>query len=90
MQQSKHRHLDGHLQAVPDSRRRPPRDDTATYRIRVELTEVEPAVWRRIEVASDLTLDLAHDVRQVVMGWQDYHLHQFTSGESLYHPKSES
>jgi hypothetical protein len=50
-----------------------------TYRVRVELTEVEPVVWRQIEIASDLTLDRVHEVVQLVIGWDDY-LHEFTSG----------
>ncbi len=37
-------------------------------------------MWRRIEVASDLSLEDLHDVLQVVFGWEDYHLHRFTTG----------
>jgi len=48
--------------------------------VRVTLEEVEPAVWRLIEVPSDLTLDRLHDVLQVAMGWTNSHLHQFASG----------
>jgi hypothetical protein len=42
---------------VPPSRRRPRRGLTVTYRVRVELPGTDPLVWRRIELASDLTLD---------------------------------
>lgn len=52
--------------------------------MRVELEHVEPAVWRLIEVPSDLTLDRLHDVLQVAMGWTNSHLHQFASGDALY------
>lgn len=81
--------MGGHLQAVPESRRHPRRDDVVTYRIRVELTGAEPPVWRRVDIASDMFLDRVHDVLQVVMGWQDYHLHQFASGEEAHHPRAE-
>ncbi|MBF6560332.1 MAG: plasmid pRiA4b ORF-3 family protein [Candidatus Binataceae bacterium] len=45
---------------------------------RLVLEGVEPAVWRRIQVPIDFTLARLHRVVQAVMGWQDYHLHQFT------------
>ena len=80
MPQSLPRRPGGHLRAVPESRRRPRREETVTYRVRVTLEEVEPAVWRLIEVPSDLTLDRLHDVLQVAMGWTNSHLHQFASG----------
>lgn len=50
---------------------------TSVYRLRVELDGTD--VWRRIEVPADLTLDALHDLLQVAMGWQDYHLHAFTA-----------
>lgn len=52
-----------------------------TYRIKVTLTDVEPVVWRRVEIASDVTLDQVHEILQTAMGWSNYHLHQFISGE---------
>ena len=44
----------------------------------------EPPIWRRFAVRQDLTLTQLHDVIQVVMGWQDSHLHQFMIGEARY------
>lgn len=90
MPQHRVRRAGGHLRAVPEPRRRPRRDGVVTYRIRVELASAEPPVWRRIEVASDLFLDRVHVVLQVVMGWQDYHLHQFASGAEVHHPHAEN
>lgn len=60
-----------------------------TYRLRVALAGSDPLVWRRIELASDLTLDRVHDILQVVMGWTNSHLHQFAGGEGVYDPKAE-
>lgn len=45
--------------------------------LRLELNEIKPPIWRRIAVPASITLDLLHDVIQVAMGWEDYHLHQF-------------
>ncbi len=69
----------GHAPAVP-SRRRVPRDEVTTYRIRVDLQDAKPPIWRRLEVASDLTLDRVHHILQTAIGWTDSHLHEFASG----------
>ena len=46
----------------------------------ISLDEITPSIWRRLVVPASITLDLLHDVFQVVMGWEDYHLHEFTIG----------
>ena len=48
----------------------------AIYQIKVTLEESEPPIWRRIQT-TDCTLGELHDVLQVVMGWENSHLHQF-------------
>ena len=53
-----------------------------TYRIRVDLDGAKPRIWRRLELASDLTLDQLHDIVQTAMGWTDSHLHEFASGDN--------
>ncbi|WP_024794800.1 plasmid pRiA4b ORF-3 family protein [Tomitella biformata] len=70
------------------SRRHPRRGTLAVYTLRVELQDIEPAIWRQIAVPSDLMLDALHPVLQTVMGWRDSHLHGFLSGE-LGSPDSE-
>ena len=49
-----------------------------------------PEIWRRIAVPSDITLDRLHDILQIVMGWEDYHQHEFTVGGQRYTEKPES
>lgn len=46
------------------------------YRLRITLADIEPAIWRLVEVP-DCSLGELHDVLQVVMGWDDSHMHQF-------------
>jgi hypothetical protein len=75
--------------ADPASRRRPRRTDVVTYRVRVDLAETKPPLWRRLELASDLFLDEVHDVIQAAFGWTDSHLHQFGSGPRYYSPETE-
>lgn len=60
--------------------RRPPRIDAAVYRVRIELDGSWPPIWRRIDVRSDLPLDVVHQVIQAGFGWWDYHLYRFSLG----------
>jgi hypothetical protein len=43
----------------------------------IRLLEVDPPVWRRVQVPAAATLDDLHDVIMVAMGWAGYHLHKF-------------
>lgn len=54
------------------------------YRIKVTLENVEPPVWRRIEVPGDVTLARLHAIIQRVMGWDDYHMWSFQVGKAEY------
>lgn len=53
-------------------------------RIRICLAEIEPIIWRRVDVPIDLSLKGLHDVIQAAFGWQDYHLFEFRVGDKLY------
>lgn len=53
-------------------------------RLRIELLDITPRIWRRVEVPLDLTLKGLHDVIQAAMGWQDYHLYAFDVGDMTY------
>jgi hypothetical protein len=46
--------------------------------IRVHLLGSEPEIWRRISLDPDLTLYQVHEVLQVIFGWENDHLHDFT------------
>jgi hypothetical protein len=47
------------------------------YRVHVSLREIEPAIWRRIELSSQTTLRQFHRILQIAMGWENYHLHEY-------------
>jgi hypothetical protein len=55
------------------------------YQFKVTLKESDPPIWRRIHVP-DCTLGQLHEVLQVVMGWEDCHLHQFDVRGESYGP----
>jgi hypothetical protein len=63
-----------------------PIDATPVFRLRVTLLAIDPPIWRRIEVPGDVTLRGLHDVLQIVMGWEDYHLFSFDVGGTRYGP----
>ncbi len=46
------------------------------YQFKITLNDLEPAIWRRIQV-KDCTLDKFHEHIQSAMGWTNSHLHQF-------------
>jgi hypothetical protein len=72
-------------------RKRTPRagQSGTVHELEITLLDVEPRVWRRFAVRSDISLAKLHDVIQIVMGWTDSHLHQFvTEVETRYAPRS--
>lgn len=50
---------------------------STVYQFKVVLGEIMPPVWRRIQVPEIYTFWDLHVAIQDVMGWQDYHLHEF-------------
>ena len=68
--------------AVRDKRPLPlltPPVEPHRFRLRVELDDSTPPIWRSLSLPSDIHLDRLHDVIQVAIGWDDSHLHQFTT-----------
>jgi hypothetical protein len=50
--------------------------------LKISLVESKPLIWRRVIVPESLTLADLHRVIQIVMGWENSHLHEFkVSGE---------
>lgn len=60
------------------------------YLLKIQLVDIEPAIWRRFVVPASITLDRLHDVIQIVMCWTDSHLHEFTIGNKRYTEYPES
>ncbi len=48
------------------------------------LETAEPVVWRRLLVPADIRLGRLHTAIQAAMGWQGYHMHCFTHGDTRY------
>ncbi|MBN2217721.1 MAG: SEC-C domain-containing protein [Pirellulales bacterium] len=62
-----------------------PKSDASSsvYRIKITLSDVEPPIWRRVEV-EDCSLQMLHGVIQDAMGWENYHLYEFHIGDMAY------
>jgi hypothetical protein len=45
--------------------------------VKASLHGAKPPVWRRLELPSELTLEMVHEVMQIAFSWHGYHLHQF-------------
>lgn len=54
------------------------------YQLKVTLKGSKPPIWRRFEIASSDDLEDLHITLQIVMGWQDEHLHEFSQGNNRY------
>jgi yecA family protein len=57
---------------------------TPIFQLKISLQGIKPAIWRRIQVPGDTTLDRLHKVIQLCMGWTDSHLHQFLIDRTCY------
>ncbi len=53
-------------------------------RIRIELREIEPKVFRRVDVPLSSTLMALHDIIQITFDWWNYHLFEFEVGDRVY------
>jgi hypothetical protein len=58
--------------------------DGPIYQLKVTLADSEPPIWRRVQLPGDVSLARLHAILQLVMGWQNSHLHQFIAGDSRY------
>ncbi len=70
--------------------RRPPLADVMTFRVRVDLRRSKPRIWRRLDLRSDLTLDVVHRVLQTAFSWTDTHLWKFWLGGDPFSRTGES
>ena len=54
------------------------------YQMKVTLFGTDPAIWRRLLIPADLTLEQLHHVLQLAMGWEDCHIHEFRVGQQRF------
>ena len=54
------------------------------YHFSIRLNSIEPPIWRRVAIPGQISLFKFHQLLQVIMGWENYHLHQFIIGGKYY------
>ncbi len=52
--------------------------------LKVALRHIRPPIWRRVVVPDNFTLGHLHTIIQVVMGWENSHMHAFRFGAVEY------
>jgi hypothetical protein len=76
---------------MPQKRTRSRSIGGSIYQFRITLRDIQPPIWRRLQVPSTITLAQLHAIIQDAMGWQDYHLYKFTiCGEHFEEPDPEA
>ena len=59
------------------------------YQVDISLLNIEPVIWRLIEVPSNITLADFHTLIQKVMGWSGKYKHRFVKEMTFYSPTAE-
>lgn len=73
-------------EAHPRTLRRIRAASSRIYQLKVTLKDIRPPIWRRLLVP-DCTLEDLHEIIQIAMGWETYHLYVFEIGGQEYtHP----
>ena len=54
------------------------------YQLHISLKYIKPEIWRRFLVTDEVTFEKLHKIIQIVMGWEDYHLHEFSVGSRKF------
>lgn len=50
------------------------------------IADIEPPIWRRLQVPAAIKLPKLHLVLQAAFGWENRHLHEFVIGRKRYGP----
>jgi hypothetical protein len=57
-----------------------PQFEHGGYVFKIVLQGIRPQIWRRFKVPAGISFHTLHDIIQVVMGWENYHLYRFDVG----------
>ena len=62
-------------------------EEVLKFTLRITLRGIKPAIWRKIEVPSNISLRHLGDLTLDLMGWGGGHLNQFIKGGNYYLPR---
>lgn len=66
-----------------------PSDKVSKYTLRISLKHIKPAIWRKVEIPSNVTLIYLSDLIMDLMGWFGGHMHQYRKGKTYYAPQEQ-
>lgn len=55
------------------------------YQVKVTIMYIEPVIWRRLIIPSNITFHKFHKIIQAAFGWQSYHLFNFDFKDFVVH-----
>ena len=56
-------------------------------KLKIELDETQ--VWRKFQVNANVNFSYLHEIIQIVMGWENYHLYEFNVNDNPILPEDE-
>lgn len=60
------------------------------YQLKIYLEGISPMIWRRVQVSEDISLADLHGIFQILMGWENMHLHHFIIYGRRYSMKDDT
>ncbi len=66
-----------------------PKNPIPIYQLKIVLQEINPPIFRILQIKGNANLGKLHDYIQGVMGWQDCHLHEFKIKEQSYQAEEQ-
>ena len=54
------------------------------FTLHVQIRDIDPPIWRRVQVEGGESLRKLHHILQAAFGWHDAHLHEFEINGSAY------
>ncbi len=59
--------------------------------LKIVVKDSKPPIWRRFLVPESITFHKLHQIIQIVMGWENYHLYEFSAkGLSIQKPDEDT
>ncbi len=66
-------------------------EDAKVLQLKIEIRDIEPKIWRRFLIEDSITFETLHNIIQDVMGWENYHMFDFSiDGKTISHKEEES
>ncbi|HHV15499.1 MAG TPA: plasmid pRiA4b ORF-3 family protein [Gelria sp.] len=54
------------------------------YQLKITIMDIEPPIWRRIMIPSNITFFKLHKIIQAAFDWQNYHLFKFEFDDCIF------